>query len=152
MADQIIKTRLRVPSLGIGPIEERTARVALTAAQLTTLHSVPVSLVPAPGAGRVLIFEELIFDFKYNSVQFTGGGVVEPVYHGQTTGLSVGTVAAATVTGSANALVHLAQQASTTGLSVLDNTGLDLYAATADFAAGNSTAIVIVNYAIWTRG
>lgn len=152
MADQIIKTRLRVPSLGIGPIEERTARIALSAAQLITLHSVPVSLVPAPGAGRVIIFEELLFDFKYGSVQFTGGGVVGPVYHGQTTGLSVGTVAAATLQAAASALAHLAQQASATGLTVLDNTGLDLYAATADFAAGNSTAIVIVNYAIWSRG
>ena len=152
MADQIIKTRLRVPSLGIGPIEERTARIALTAAQIKTLHSVPVSLVPAPGAGRVIIFEELLFDFKYNTVQYTGGGVVQPVYHGHTTGLSVGTVAAATVQAAANALVHLAQQASATGLTVLDNTGLDLYAATADFAAGDGTAIVIVNYAIWSRG
>ncbi len=152
MADQIIRTRLRVPSLGIGPVESKTVRVKLTAAQIITLHSVPVSLVPAPGVGKAIIFEELLFDYHYGTVQFSGGGVVEPVYHGATTGLSIGTVAAATVNAAANALVHLAQQASATGLAITENAGLDLYAASGDFAAGDGYAIVLVTYAIWTRG
>ena len=155
MADQIFKGRLYAAALGIGPIEEHTARVALTAAQLRALNTSPANLVPAPKAGQVLIFEELLFDFKYpasGGVQYTGGGVVEPVYHGTTASLSVGAIPAAILTAAASSLTHLAQQASATGITAVDGGGIDLYAATGNFAAGNGTAIVIVNYAIWQRG
>jgi hypothetical protein len=66
--------------------------------------------------------------------------------------LSVGSIPAATLQAAASSLTHLAQQASTTGITAQDNGGIDLYAATGNFAAGNGTAIVIVNYAVWTRG
>jgi hypothetical protein len=85
-------------------------------------------------------------------VQYTGGGVVEPVYHGTTVSLSVGAIPAAILTAAASSLTHLAQQASATGITAVDGGGIDLYAATGNFAAGNGTAIVIVNYAIWQRG
>jgi hypothetical protein len=56
------------------------------------------------------------------------------------------------LTAAASSLTHLAQQASATGITAVDGGGIDLYAATGNFAAGNGTAIVIVNYAIWQRG
>jgi hypothetical protein len=128
-------------------------RVALTAAQITTLHSVPVSLVAAPGAGYTLVFEWLTLQFTYGSVQFTGGGVVMPVYHGATTDLSVtGGVAAATIQAAANAHYFVKANPAAGGLALTTNVGIDLYAATADFAAGNSTAVVELAYSVIKLG
>jgi hypothetical protein len=125
-------------------------RIALTAAQLTTLHSVPVNLVPAPGAGLALVLDSATLQFTYGTVQFTGGGAVNPVYHGLTTALLSGAFAAATITGAANALISAGSAAA--ALAVTANLGIDLLATGADFAAGNSTAIVTVWYTILTEG
>jgi len=156
MADLVYKTIVRAPTFiqaGGETFQPRSKRIALTAAQLTTLHSAPVSLVAAPGAGYALVFESLTFQFTYGSVQFTGGGVVMPVYHGATTDLSVtGGVTAATVQAAANATVLVISTPAAGGLPVTSNAGIDLYAASADFAAGNSTAVVTLNYCVLKLG
>jgi hypothetical protein len=129
------------------------ARVALTAAQIATLHSAPVPLVAAPGAGYALAFEWMTLQFTYGSVQFTGGGVVAPVYHGATADLSVtGGVAASTIQAAANADLMLRSAPAAGGQAITANAGIDLYAASADFAAGNSTAVVELSYALIQLG
>jgi hypothetical protein len=125
-------------------------RVALTAAQITTLHSVGIPLIAAQGAGTAIAVDAMTFQFVYGTVQFTGGGAVNPVYAGATANLLGGSVAAATIQAAANALISAGAPAAALSLSL--NTGVSLYAATADFAAGNSTAIVTVWFTILTEG
>lgn len=128
-----------------------SATVTLTAAQIITLHSVPVVLIAAPGAGKALVVNQLVFEMTTTATQFTGGGVVGPVYHGATTVITGNTVPAATVTttaGSSNTLLSLGAVAN--GLVLSSNTGVDLYAGTADFAVGTGTAKVIVFYSVIT--
>ena len=152
MADQVSKTRIVAPSLQAGRSEWKTARVSLTAAQILTLNTAPVSLVAAPGTGKLLIFEELVFNFTNGGTQFASGGAVEPVYHGATSSLSVGAIPASTINAAAASLTHLAQQASTTGITCTANVGIDLYAASANFTTGTGTAVVTVSYEIFTIG
>jgi len=133
-------------------VSQRAVRVALSAAQIITLHSAPVSLVAAPGAGVALVCQGFIFQLIYNSVQFTGGGAVSPVYHGATTNIAAGSVAAATVQAAANYTGFSPGAAGSTALAVSTNTGIDLLAGTADFAAGNSTAVVTLFYDVVTLG
>lgn len=135
---------------GSGLVSQRVVRVALTAAQITTLHSVPVQLLAAPGAGFAILPTAMAFEFTYGTVQFTGGGAVNPVYHGQTTNHLGGSVAAATIQAAANAYISCGAPAA--ALALLANTGVDLYAATADFAAGDSTAVVKLSYDLITLG
>lgn len=142
-----------VASGGVTKLVSKRVQVALTAAQIITLHSVPVALVAAPAAGIALVFKQLIFQFTYGTIQFTGGGVVMPVYHGATADLTLtGGVAAATIQAAVNALVLLRADPAAGGLAITSATGLDLYAATADFAAGDSTAIVTLDYDVLTLG
>lgn len=47
-----------------------TSVVNLTAAQIKTLHSVPVTLVSAPGAGVLLVPSDVFFDYKFGTVGF----------------------------------------------------------------------------------
>jgi hypothetical protein len=135
---------------GVLSAVEAVGMFPLTAAQITTLNTAPVVLLPAPASGKVLVANSMIFQFKYGSVQFTGGGAVNPVYHGATTNLIGGSVAAATIQAAANATIGIGPL--TTPLALTANAGIDLYAATANFAAGNSTAIVWLWYTVLTLG
>lgn len=125
--------------------------VTLTAAQIIGLNLTPVVLVAAPGAGLVLVPEQLVFEMTTTSTQFTGGGVVAPVYHGATTALTGNTIPAAVITttaGTSNTLLSLGAVAN--GTTLTSNTGIDLYAATGNFAAGTGTAKVILYYKVIT--
>ena len=141
-----------VTSANLDPaIEQYSATIPLTAAQIITLHSAPVTLIAAPGAGKYIIVWGLVFQITTTSTQFTGGGVVAPVYHGATAALTANTIPAATVTavaGTTTTLIAAGSPAS--GLVLTANTGIDLYAATADFAAGTGTANVRVWYSVVT--
>ncbi len=135
---------------GAGNVSQRVVQVALTAAQITTLNTAPVQLVAAPATGQVIVPTLLVFQFKYGSVQFTLGGAVNPVYHGATTNLLGASVAAATIQAAASAVISTGPAAGPTTLT--SATGVDLYAATANFAAGDSTAIVTLSYDLVTLG
>lgn len=130
--------------------QSSVAQFTLTAAQLATLDSAPVSLLAAPGANKAIVVTMCLFQFKYGSVQFTAGGAVNPVYHGATTALTA-SVAATTINAAANATIFVDAVAGP--LAVATNTGIDLYAATQDFASGgNSTAVVTLWYEVITLG
>jgi hypothetical protein len=118
----------------------------LSAAQLTTLNSVPVAIAAAPGAGKIRLFESLLFSFTFNSVQFTGGGAVQLQYHGASTNLMSSTIAAALITGNANGTRQFIPAATASGIVGVTNAALELAAATADFAAGDSTAKAFLKY------
>jgi hypothetical protein len=64
------------PGLGAGQQALLVATVNLTAAQIKTLDSVPVQLVPAPGAGKLLVplFFVPVFSFGTRPYQFATGG------------------------------------------------------------------------------
>lgn len=141
------KSSGKVSFLG-GNATDHVAQITLTAADLTTLKTVPVTLIKAPTTANVAIqVTRAVFQFKYGGVAFTGGGAVSLVYHGATANLLSGSVAAATVTGTADSAVSLGAPAAATVLTPA--TGIDLLAATADFAAGNSTALVTVWYTMY---
>jgi len=135
---------------GVPGTKQCVAQIALTAAQILTLNTVPVALVAAPGANLAIVVDAMTFQFKYNSIAFTGGGPVNPVFHGATTNLMSGQVAAGTIQAAANACISLGAAAN--ALTLTPNTGVDLYAGTGNFAAGNSTAIVTIWYSIVNQG
>lgn len=120
---------------------------ALTAADITTLHSAPLALVAAPGANKAILVTGAIIQFRYGTVQFTGGGAISFVYHGATVNLLSGALAAATVQAAASATVSPGGPAA--ALVMTPNVGIDLLAATADFAAGDSTAVVVLFYTVY---
>lgn len=133
-------------------ISQRIAKVTLTAAQIISLHTSPVSLVAAPAAGQLIMVDHCLIQFAYNSVQFTGGGAVAPVYHSTTTPLTTGSLPASVIQAAASSYTQLGVQTQANGATLATATGIDLYAATANFAAGNSTLIVDLFYWLVTVG
>jgi hypothetical protein len=153
MARTISKTEIIAPGFGSKKVMTRVKRVAVTSAQILALHTAPLSLIPAPGAGKALLYHWMTHQFIYpasGGVQYTGGGAVTPVYHGATADLSgTGGVAAATIQAAVSDTKFLPAIAAA---DVTTNVGIDLEAATANFAAGNGTIVVELCYSIVTLG
>ena len=127
------------------------ATVTLTPAQVLTLNTAPTNLIPAPAANQAIYVQGMTVQLKWTAgnVQYTGGGPVQPVYHGATVDLLTGNVAAATINGNVTAVVSAGGPA---GITLTPGVGVDLYAGTANFAAGNSPVIVTIVYSIVTLG
>jgi predicted RecA/RadA family phage recombinase len=124
----------------------------LTAAQLIAMYTAPITLIPAPGAGKaVLVDQDILFEMATTATQFTGGGAVSFPYHGGGTVVHAGSVPASVVTAAAGSSYTLLGSAvAANGTTVPANTGVDITNATAAFAAGTGTAKVQMRYRIVT--
>ena len=131
-------------------IERRTAVFPLTAAQLISMGTTPITVIPAPGTGQAIVVDLLLVELALTSTAFTSGGVVHFYYHGQTTEIMAQTIAAATVTGGAGTTLLALSPAQTAGGSVVTKeVGVDI-TSTAAFASGTGTAKVFADYHIVT--
>lgn len=124
------------------------ASISLTAAQIISLNSVPVTLVPAPGAGRVLIVSGIQMQMTRTGTAFANGGALEFHYtDGSGAKVSADIAAALVTTGGAGvAYAHVAGiEASITPVA---NAAVILIAASADFITGTGTAKLRVAYRV----
>jgi hypothetical protein len=133
-----------------------SATISLTAAQIKALYDTPVQLVAAPGAGKLIVIDSILWDIAYGTTQFTAGGVLAAQYGNTVHGagpVASGTLAAASLNGVA-ASGFLSNGGIAGGLSVAKtaslNTAVYLSNQTADFATGDSTATLYVRYRVVT--
>lgn len=133
-----------------------SATVALTATQIKALYDTPVQLIAAPGAGKLIIIDSILWDIAYGTTQYTAGGAIAAQYgntaHGAGPAAS-GSLAAASLNAVA-ASGFLSNAGIAGSLSVAAsaslNTAVYLSNATADFASGDSTAHLYVRYRVVT--
>ena len=146
--DATVRVRLEGIKAGTDPGVTQTAVVALTAAQIIAMGTVPVAILAAPGAGKALIVENILFEITRTATAFTGGGTVNLQYHTTTSSIPhAGTIPAAIVTGGAGTVQSLlGPYSSANALVVPANEGIDITNATAAFATGTGTAKVFVKY------
>ena len=136
------------------------ATITLTAAQIKTLHTAPIQLVPAPGAGKYIQFYDAQFYLTYGGVAFdvTGKGVLQ-IYYGSNNSLTVvddrwpgdtsdSPVLALTANGGFVGLVPQGGLGYVLPLATADNQPLNLALETANLTTGNSTLKVKVRYEI----
>jgi hypothetical protein len=133
----------------------QTLSTVLTSAQITTLNSVGVpNLIPAPGAGNLIEIDRLWIECVPNTTAYTGGGNITLAYGTQAAQVAASAVIAATIFTTSGTVAEIGSALpvtpANTPSSNLLNKGVGLFAATADFAAGNTTAIVKVSYRILT--
>jgi predicted RecA/RadA family phage recombinase len=134
-----------------GATASQTATATLTAANIIAMNGAPVSVLAAPGAGKAIVVNNVLFEITTTSTAFTGGGVVTFNYTGGSVPVHAGSVPAATVTagaGTTNTLLGPAVAAN--GTVVPANTGVSVTNGTAAFAAGTGTAKVFIQYRIVT--
>ena len=131
-----------------------TKTVNIANAGMLALHSVPVKLIDAPGAGSIIEVTELAINFLFSTSAPTGGGNLTAGYDTTAAAPATGTIAVALVTGASANTFGSTYGATTPGASSgMINKGIYLTAASADFingASGHGSMVVTVNYRILT--
>jgi hypothetical protein len=133
-----------------------TATVNLTAAQVNGMYATPVQLLAAPGAGKLIIIDQILWDIAFVSAQYAAGGAIAAQYgntvHGAGPAAS-GSLAAASLNGVA-ASGYLSNGGISGSLNVTSaaslNTAVFLSNATGAFTTGNSTVTMYVKYRVVT--
>jgi hypothetical protein len=63
-------------------------QTTITNAQILAMHATPITLVAAPGAGKFIQLDALVFNYLYLTAAFTSGGAFN-LYYGATTGTQI---------------------------------------------------------------
>lgn len=132
-----------------------TVQVPISSAQILALFGTSVQLVPAPGAGNVIIVDSWTNKMVTTATQYANGGVVGVQYDSTVNGAGVlavtGTLAAALVNAAAaTAFQQFGPTAVAVGTVVPVNKGIFLSNATAAFITGTGTMQVTLKYRILT--
>lgn len=127
-----------------------SSSITVSQADLTGINTTPKQLIAAPGAGKLLMVDEVEVLHTYSTAAYTTCGKVQIQYHGST---DIVDLAASVITG-ASSKTYFAKPSFTevdnsTGSTPVDlggkaNLAVDFTAATADCAAGNAANILKV--------
>lgn len=123
------------------------AAVPLTAANVNGMYAAPQALLPAPGAGQMIVVERILLNAIFGSAAFTNGGVIIAQYGNTANGAGTNSC---TATVAATFLTTFAanQNAAATGFTAVTtsanavNQGLYLSNQTAAFATGTGCSLV----------
>lgn len=126
-----------------------TIQVPLTAANIIAMGTTPVSLIAAPGAGKITLVHNILVKVVRTSTAFTGGGAVEFRYTNASGAKVTADVSASLITGSVGT-AYSAVAGVTTELTPVANAAIVIDNATAAFAAGTGTANVTIKYSTIT--
>jgi hypothetical protein len=131
----------------VGGVNIGVAQTSLTAAQIISLNSAPIVVVPACGAGRVAIPIGIDIQITRTSTAFANGGVLELRYTDASGALMIATIPAAFVTGAAG-VAYVSVNAVVTTATPIVNSPLVLCANGADFITGTGTMKVRTRFSV----
>lgn len=135
---------------GQGSVQQ-TLTVAVPNASILTLNSVGVPLIPAPGAGNLILVDRLVVEQIAATAAFANGGNITAAWGTQASQVAAtGTIAATVFTGGSGTTnqigMALGIAPANGNSSALLNKAVGLYAAAADFITGGGSAIVKITY------
>jgi len=116
--------------------------ISLSSAQILASNATPIDLVAAPGAGKIIVPEKFITQFTYNSIAYATNITFLARFNSASTGATLISLDAAAS--------RITLVGSSDWNPALSNTKLEVYTATGNPTAGNSTMKVGVYYKIHT--
>lgn len=138
-----------------GSAQSQTQSFTLSTANVTGMYAAPVALIPAPGAGKVIVVEKITGKVVFNTTAFAAGGVFLAQYAATANGAGInagsGTIAAAIINSVANALFTLNGAAYAGGAATgLLNVGVFASNQTGAFTTGDGSVVLTIKYSIIT--
>lgn len=123
-----------------------TVKVSLSSAQILALNTTPVTLVAAPGAGKIIQPIAVMFNLVYNTTTYATNILAQIRYAGISANFITSTILGLT----ASTLARLLASTSLTFAAVPSNTALILDTQTGNPTTGNSTMDVYLTYTVIT--
>lgn len=130
-------------------VQRLTTQVSLSSAQILALNATPVTLVAAPGAGKVIVVRGITLKMVTTATQYANGGALEFRYTDGSGAKVTADIAAAVVTAAAGTS-YTSVAGVTTSLTNVANAAIVVNNATAAFITGTGTAVATIVYDIIT--
>ena len=128
----------------------KTTVVQLSSAQILALNATPVALVAAPGTGKIISVEEILFKMVRTATAYANGGALEFRYRNASGAKVIADIAASVVTTGGAGTEYNIVRGVVTSLTPVANAAIVIDNATAPFITGTGTAVVSVKYRIVT--
>jgi hypothetical protein len=125
------------------------AQIALSAADILGMNATPVTLIPAPGAGKIIIVDRILLKMVRTSTQFASGGAVEYRYTNGSGAKVTADMSATLVTGAAGT-AYASCAGVVTELTPVANAAVVITNASAAFTTGTGTGVVTINFRVIT--
>lgn len=126
-----------------------SVQVTLTSANILAMSATPVSLIAAPGAGKIIMVESILLKFVATATAYANGGAVEFRYTNASGAKVSADIAAAVITAGAGTS-YTSVAGVTTSLTPVANAALVITNATAAFITGTGAGVVTIIYRIVT--
>jgi len=121
--------------------------VSLSSAEILALSATPKTLIPAPGAGKIILVENIALQMTTTATQYANGGAVEFRYTNGSGAKVTADIAAAVITATAG-VSYTAVAGVTTSLTAVVNSPVIVTNATAPFITGNGTGVFNIKYRV----
>ena len=121
--------------------------VALSSADILGMNASPVTLIPAQGAGTIILVESILLKMVTTSTQYANGGAVEFRYTNGSGAKVSADIAAAVITATAGTS-YTSVAGVTTSLTPVANSPLVITNATAAFITGTGTGTLYIRFRV----
>jgi hypothetical protein len=138
-----------VPTPRLSEDVARTASVTVTTAQVLALNTTPIALVAAPGAGKIVLIEEITCKLVFNSIAYTGSNALEFRYT-DGSGAKVTADMPSAFLNSASGTNYQTVKSVVTTLTPVANAAVVVFVPTANPGAGNSDLAFKIKYRVVT--
>jgi len=127
----------------VGPVSERGS---IPSASILTLFTTPFQLLPAPGAGAIILVDEIIFRLVFNSIAYAGANALEMRYTNASGVKVTASDLANTFLNSASGTNYQTIDGVTTAFAPVANAAVVACVPTANPTAGNSVLDYLIRY------
>jgi hypothetical protein len=127
----------------------RTASVTVATGAVLTLNGTPVTPVAAPGAGKIVLIEEITCKLVFNSVAYTGSNALEFRYTNGS-GAKVSADLSSAFLNSASGTNYATVKSVVTQVTPVANAAVVVFVPVANPGAGNSPLVFTIKYRVVT--
>lgn len=132
-------------------IMQQSPVLTVTNAQVLTLHSAPLLVLPAQGAGTLIQIDSMVIENVNGGTAYASGGTIQLSYGAAATYPASATIASTFLTSpTVTQAISVAGALATTATSNIVNVGVYLYVGTADFTTGTGTLQTRIQYRVHT--
>lgn len=127
----------------------RTVQVTLSSANILAMRTTPVTLIAAPGAGKIVIVESILLKMVTTATQYANGGAVEFRYTDGSGAKVTADIAAAVITAGAGTS-YTKVEGIEASMTPVANAAVVITNATAVFITGTGAGVLTIKYRVVT--